>query len=143
MKRPSGAKRGSRTLRSSGWVRGRGVPPSTETTATWLAPYQRSCGSPPCTKAIQRPSGLKAGLSSRAGELATARGTSPARARTTKTFRSTVRSGSGSVRLLTNAIHSPSGDQVGDESSNGPAVRATLVFFATSNTWTWPYWSFR
>ncbi len=70
------------------------------------------------------------------GLVSTARGTAPSRAATTKTFASCDRSGSGSVRLLTKAIDWPSGDQAGSESSNGPEVTWTEVFFATSKTWT-------
>ena len=47
--RPSGVKRGLVTLRSSAAVSDREAPPATGARATWLAPYQKSFGSPPAT----------------------------------------------------------------------------------------------
>ena len=134
--RPSGAKRGRATFRSRAAVSGSTAPPAAGARATWLAPYQRSFGSPPATYAIHRPSGLHAGALSVPGVVATARGTASSRAATTNTLLSCDRSGSGSVLLLTKAIDWPSGDQAGSESSKGPEVTWTDVFFATSRTWT-------
>ena len=59
-----------------------------------------SFGSPPWTYAIDAPSGLQAGCSSRPGDVVTARGASPGRARITKTSVFRFESGSGAVRLL-------------------------------------------
>ena len=134
--RPSGAKRGEITLRSSAAVSGRGAPPAAGTIATWFAPYHMSFGSPPSTKAIHCPSGLHVGLESSLGPVAIPRGTSPSFAATTKMSLFCERSGSGSVRLLTKATRWPSGDQVGSESSKRPDVSWNDVFLATSKTWT-------
>ena len=119
------------------------APPAAGMSATWLAPYQRSFGSQPATYAIVWPSGLKTGAESRPGLVVTTCGIAPSRASTTKMSVFSERSASGSVRLLTNAMRVPSGDQAGFESSKGPELSWKEVFFATSNTWTCERTSFR
>src|SRR6185503_5464724 len=86
--------------------------------------YALNLGSLPRRYAIVDPSGLQAsGPPSGPSNVVSCFGVAPPRASTTNTSELFDRSRSPDTRLLSNAIHFPSGDQVGSFSSNSPGTR--------------------
>ena len=135
--RPSGVKRGLVTLRSSAAVSGR------EARRRRPGPGRggsRRTRGPSGRRRRRRRStarrGSRPGRRPRRGRVVDRAGDGALAGRDDEDVRVLDRSGSGSVRLLTKAIDWPSGDQAGSESSKGPEVTWTEVFFATSKTWT-------